>query len=76
MVEVVKLKEAVAAEKAALMMEASERKAGEEEGKPPEEWMADDVSSSECLNHVCICLVCWWVIENANLSLNAICGWS
>ena len=40
-----KLKEAVAAEMEALLMEASEKKAVGAEGKPPEEWMADDVSS-------------------------------
>jgi len=59
MEEVVKLKEVVAAAIAALLMDASEKKAVGEEGKPPEEWMADDVSSSERLNHVGICLVCW-----------------
>lgn len=55
MEEVVKLKEAVAAAMralATLLMAASEKNAGEEEGKPPEEWMADDVSSLERLNHV------------------------
>jgi len=59
---------------AALSMEASEKVVVGEEGKPPEEWMADDVSSSERLNHVWICLVCWWVIENANSNLIAIWG--
>jgi hypothetical protein len=79
MEEVAKLKEAVAAAMealATLLTEASEKKAGEQEGKPPEEWMADDVSSSECLNHVWICFACWWVTENANLTLNEIRSWS
>lgn len=34
--------------------------------------MADDVSSSEHLNHVWTCLACWWVTENANPKLNGI----
>jgi len=74
--EVVKLKEAVAAAMAALVIETSEKKAVGEQEKPPEEWMADDVSSSERLNHVWICLVCWWVTENANPKMNGIWGWS
>ena len=66
---VVKLKEVLAAAMAALLMDASEKVVGEE-GKPPEEWMADDVSSSERLsmNYVWICLVCWWLTENPILN--------
>ena len=56
MEEFVKLKEVASVAKAALLMNASEKAAVEEE-KAPKEWMADDVSSSECLNHVWICLV-------------------
>jgi hypothetical protein len=67
MEEVVKLKEVVAAAMAALLMDASEKAVGEE-GKPPEEWMADDVSSSERLYYVWICLVCWWLTENPILN--------
>ena len=79
MEEVVKMKEAVAAAMlalATLLMEASEKNGGEEDGKPPEEWMVDDVSSLERLNHVWICLVCQWATENANLNLNEIWSWS
>ena len=79
MEEVVMLKEAVAAAMGAMatpLMDASEKNAGEEERKPPEGWMADDVSSSERLNHVWMSLVCWWVTENANLNLNGIWSWS
>jgi hypothetical protein len=79
MKEVVKMKEAVSAAMralATLLMKASQKNAGEEEGKPPEEWMVDDVSSLERLNHVRICLVCWWVTENANLNLNGNWSWS
>jgi len=71
------MKEAVAVAMralATLLMGVSVKNAGEEEGKPPEEWMADDVSSLECPNHVWICFVCWWVTENGNLNLNGI--WS
>ena len=78
MEEVAKLKEAVAAAMQALitlLTEASEKNAGEEEGKPLEEWMADDVSSSEYLNHVWICFLCWRETENANLNLNEIWCW-
>jgi hypothetical protein len=77
--EVVKMKEAVAAAMlalATLLMEAPENNVGGGEGKPPEEWMVDDVSSLERLNHVWICLVCRWVTENANLNLNGTWSWS
>jgi len=73
MEEVAKIKYAVAAAMRALetlLMDALEKNA-REEGKPPEEWMIDAVSSSERLNHVWICLVCWWVTENAYLNLKS-----
>lgn len=75
MEEFVKMKEAVPAAAmlalATLLLEASEETPKEEEGMPPEEWMVDDVSL-EPLTRVWICLVCWWVTENANLNLNGI----
>ena len=76
MEEFVKLKKAVAAAMgvlATLLIEAleKEKNAGEEEGQAPQEWMGDDVSSLERLNHLWMCLV---VTENANLNSNGI--WS
>lgn len=66
MEEVVKMKGAEAAAMAAPSMEALEKQGVEEEGEPPEEWMVADVSSSDRLKRVWMCLLCWYVTENAN----------